>query len=29
MRFFATWRRRQELVSQEADDALDARDPML
>jgi hypothetical protein len=28
MRFFAAWRR-QELVSQEADDALDARDPML
>ena len=29
MRFFAAWRRRQERVSQEADDALDARDPML
>ena len=29
LRFYAAWRRRQELRSQEADDALDASDPML
>ena len=29
MQFLAAWRRRQQLRSQEADDALDARDPIL
>jgi hypothetical protein len=29
MQFLAAWRRRQALLSQEADDILDARDPML